>query len=127
LAAAEKFIYTDPADPLVNWDEAALTAELAAAGLENIRVHRTVATRPQRIPPAQLERWFADTPGSYAARLQTAGLTPEELREYRTALSAALAGKDVAWTITTVFVTATVPKNVPATRKPRSPKPRKKS
>ncbi|MFA4943322.1 MAG: transposase [Lentisphaeria bacterium] len=108
-AAAEEFIYTDPADPLVNWDEATLATELAAAGFCEVRSDRALATHPRRIPPAQLDRWFADTPGSYARRLLAAGLDADDLRQFRAALTAAVAGREVPWTTTTLFLHATAP------------------
>lgn len=126
LAAAEEFIYTDSADPLVNWDAPDVAAELGAAGFANVRTERAVATRPQRLPPAQIERWFADTPGSYANRLRAAGLDAEALRLYRAALAAALAGKDVPWTSTTLFVTAVAPAAASPSPSPSRPHSKRK-
>ena len=107
---AEEAIYHDANDPLVNWDEETLAAELAAAGFVAVRLERAVFTRQQRISSAELDRWFAaDTPGSYASRLRAAGLAEEELRQFRAALTAALAGKTVPWPTTTVFLSARTP------------------
>ena len=107
---AEEAIYHDANDPLVNWDEETLAAELAAAGFVAVRLERAAFTRQQRISSAELDRWFAaDTPGSYASRLRAAGLAEEELRQFRAALTAALAGKTVPWPTTTVFLSARTP------------------
>ncbi|MEI8079222.1 MAG: transposase, partial [bacterium] len=110
VAAAEDAVYNDANDPLVNWDEETLAAELTAAGFVAVRLERAAFTRQQRISSAELDRWFAtDTPGSYARRLRAAGLAEEELRQFRTAITAALAGQTVSWPTTTVFITARAP------------------
>jgi putative ATPase len=110
VATAEEAVYGNVHDPLVNWDEETLAAELAATGFVAVRLERTAFTRQQRISSAELDRWFAaDTPGSYASRLRAAGLAEEELRQFRTALTAALAGKTVPWPTTTVFLSARAP------------------
>ncbi|MFA5206685.1 MAG: transposase [Lentisphaeria bacterium] len=106
VATAEEAVYHDASDPLVNWDEETLAAELAAAGFAAVRLEPAIFTRQPRVTTAQLDRWFADSPGSYASRLRAAGLAEAELRRFRTALTAAVAGKTVPWPVATLFITA---------------------
>jgi putative ATPase len=58
VVAAEEAIYTDAADPLVNWDAGDLGAALEAAGLVDVRVTVETQTEERRITGGHLERWF---------------------------------------------------------------------
>ena len=87
IADAEEKIYTNPEDPIVNWDAADLQSLLQAAGLETANPTLLDLRRAQVLPAATLERWMdAAQPHSYAARLRAAGLSPEHLAQLAAAL-----------------------------------------
>jgi len=103
--AAEEAVYTNPADPIVNWDDRDLMQQATDAGLGVCKSSCTVFRRDQTIAPAQLERWFADHPGSFAQRLSQHGLTPEDILAAKAALTRA--ARHVTWHSTVAFLTAT--------------------
>ena len=109
IVAAEEAIYSDPADPMVNWDVAGLEAAFAAAGLD-VHVSSDLEASERAITPAQLGRWFDMSAGparrSYGQRLLAGGpLTVEELARYRVLLTQATR-QPVAWTTATAYVVA---------------------
>ncbi|MBN1318115.1 MAG: AAA family ATPase, partial [Anaerolineales bacterium] len=112
---AEEAIYTDPDDPMVNWDENDLIAGARAAGfVVETDVEREVVER--RIAPADLERWFKienanyqagrsiypkrDTYAGHLLKLITAG----ELDQIRTLYERQLKGQAVSWASSTVYL-----------------------
>jgi putative ATPase len=109
VRSAEEAIYTDPADPMVNWDADDLAEFGRAAGLESIQVESHQETAERRITPAELERWFA-TEGesgrsSYAERLLQA-ITPAELAQVQVLYERKLEGQVVPWASTTLYLVA---------------------
>ncbi|HOG51850.1 MAG TPA: hypothetical protein PKY10_14760, partial [Lentisphaeria bacterium] len=102
--AAEEAIYTNAADPIVNWDDRDLVQQATDAGLVACKSSLTVFRRDQTIAPAQLERWFADHPGSFAQRLSQHDLTPEDILAAKAALASA--AHQVTWHSTVAFLTA---------------------
>ena len=110
VAAAEDAIYADPADPLVNWDEATLAQAFAAAGLA-ANVAPAVQNEQRRITAGQLERWFApgDDRPSYADRLRAGGLSPAEIDAVARLYGRSLRDKTVTWTTAVAFIHASQP------------------
>jgi putative ATPase len=99
---AEEALYTDPVDPLVNWDVADLVALLEAAGFSGVerQVERQVEKR--RITDSQLERWFgpgdgAAERGTYASKLFEAGLSGEEVQQVAALYRRKLPAEAVSW------------------------------
>jgi putative ATPase len=109
VRAAEEAIYTDPADPLVNWAEDDLRAAFAAAGLSDVTVESQESLSETRITPAMLGRWFGsaarnDRP-SYGQRL-AAFLSADELEAVRALYERTLIGATVSWRSVTAYVVA---------------------
>jgi len=107
VTAAEEAIYADPADPLVNWTAADLTALLVAAGLTDVRVEPVETTADARIGPALLDRWFTPMPTgerpSYVQRL-AAALDADEIAAVERLYRGSLTGATVAWRSVTAYV-----------------------
>ena len=104
---AEEAIYTDPADPLVNWDEDDLRAALTAAGL-SVRLQGESEQTAMSITPATLQRWFTPTDvgkPAYCERLATL-LTDIEIGRIRQLFERQLTGQPILWQTYTVFLTA---------------------
>lgn len=104
---AEEAIYTNPQDPLVNWDGDELAALLSAAGL-TARVELLPFHREQLIGPQQLARWFSDEAVSYGNRLRQRGLIADDVTACRLQLQRALAGGPVTWHTTAAIIVAQV-------------------
>ncbi len=112
-AAAEESIYTDPTDPMVNWDAPDLKAILQDVGL--VKVEITVETLASElfISAEQLERWFAlESPGgrrpTLAQRLlhptSGAGLSQTELADLKRLFERQLTAQVVPWSSTIAYV-----------------------
>jgi putative ATPase len=87
IAEAEEKIYTNPDDPLVNWDAADLCRCLQEAGLATANPTILDLKRAQVLPTATLDRWMdTSDANSYASRLLATGLKPEYLAQLATAL-----------------------------------------
>ena len=87
IAVAEEKIYTNPDDPLVNWDAADLCHYLQEAGLATSNPTILDLKRAQVLPAVTLNRWLDTTqPHSYATRLLAAGLSQEHLAQLSAAL-----------------------------------------
>ena len=106
IRSAEELIYSNPDDPLVNWDENTLTAELRQAGFQSAECQLLELKRSQIIPHGTMERWM-DTgkEDSYAARLLKAGASENDVRALRQAM-ASLAGKTALFHSTTAVIAA---------------------
>ena len=104
---AEEAIYTDPADPLVNWDEDDLRAALTAAGL-SVRLQGESEQTVMSITPATLQRWFTPAGAgkpAYCERLATL-LTDVEIGRIRQLFERQLTGQSILWQTYTIFLTA---------------------
>ncbi len=101
VMAAEEAIYSDPADPMVNWDESDLSAALEAAGLSDVRMIVEEQTEERLITAAHLDRWFGggaeDGRSSYRERLLAGGLTTAEAVKIERLFRAQLMEKSVKW------------------------------
>ena len=111
VLAAEETIYSDPADPLVNWDERDLAAALEAAGLVDIRVTVEEQTEERLITEAHIGRWFgAGSAGgrpSYRERLLAGGLTSEEAGEVEKLFRSQLSEQAAGWKNRLAWLTGT--------------------
>ncbi|UCG25746.1 MAG: AAA family ATPase [Chloroflexota bacterium] len=111
---AEEAIYADATDPMVNWDGAALVADLEAAGFQNVELQTDQQTEQRRISAADLARWFpegetyetGDGRPSYAQRLANAGLSPAEVGQVAEYYQRKLRGQVMAWRRTTLYLSA---------------------
>lgn len=59
ISAAEEAIYTNPGDPMVNWDGPDLKQMLQEAGLTKTEISVETLASEMYIGPEQLARWFA--------------------------------------------------------------------
>ena len=109
LRRAEEAIYTDPADPLVNWDADALREAFASAGYAEVDVETARYTQDYLVSDAVLERWFGraseDGRPSYAQRL-AASLSAEEIAAVRRLYETHLRGETRPWATTVAFLRA---------------------
>jgi putative ATPase len=105
LVEAEEAIYTDPHDPLVNWDVADLEGSGTASGLR-VQVQLAVNCGELQVTPQVIGRWFGSGEGgkpSYAARLAAHGLTAEQVARIRECFTRL---RSVPWESTVAFVEA---------------------
>lgn len=111
LVAAEEAIYTDEADPLVNWEADTLESALAGAfpaqaAAGKVSVEPVDATTDVRVTEAVFQRWFAPSDGgrkSYGERL-LAQLSAEEVAEVEAWLRGGLLNQTVAWRRRTLLI-----------------------
>ncbi|MCB8943075.1 MAG: AAA family ATPase, partial [Ardenticatenaceae bacterium] len=105
VAQAEEAIYTNSDDPLVNWDEADLTAAFESAGWQ-VQVQVEKQAEARRITADQLARWFhsdnEDKP-SYAQHLQRGGVKTADLTPIATLYERQLLNQTVNWQTTTII------------------------
>jgi putative ATPase len=98
LDRAEGEIYAGPAEDRI--------AEAATrAGLEVTSSKVEEVSRPRRVRPGDVERWFDGPYGAALAR----HLTPEELGAVRVLCRSQLAGKEVPWRSAMLFLVAEKP------------------
>jgi len=105
---AEESIYQDPDDPLVNWEQTDLEAQLQEAGFEDIHLTGEVVSEQRRINREQLDRWFAAMPGghqSYSERLARV-LPADQLLQVERLYRRQLLGEFVTWRSTQIYVVA---------------------
>jgi putative ATPase len=109
LMAAEEAIYTDPDDPMVNWDAADLEAAFESAGLSGVHFQVETVTAQQHISAEHLARWFGASPEgqrpSYGQRLRQS-LSTSELAQVQALFERQLRGQSVAWTSQVVYLSA---------------------
>jgi len=109
LKQAEEAIYTDPTDPMVNWDVADLVAWATVVGL---RVETQIEPDPSQlqISAAVLQRWFAPAAGerpSYGQRL-AAHLSQPEVVLVQKLFERQLLNQTVTWTGQVVYLLGAV-------------------
>ncbi len=109
IRTAEAAIYTDPADPMVNWDAEDLIRLCQDAGLEVVQAKARLETTDRRISSSELDRWFdsrasGDRP-SYAQHLLDA-ISPAELSHLRLLFEDQLGEQIVPWTSTVLYLVA---------------------
>lgn len=105
LEKAENEIYTDPSNPLVNWNESDIEQDLIDAGYTVDRFFAIDIFEARFIGRALLEKWFS--PGSETdqkdhslyRRLVANGATEADLNAIRVALTPHLKDRTVEWRI----------------------------
>ncbi len=108
VVEAEEAIYTQPDDPMVNWDEEDLRRAFAAAGLlTEVSVERERSE--MQVTPAVLTRWF--TPAAAGERASYVDWLRRRLDEAECAAVEAifrqqLSHRVVPWETTTAYVAA---------------------
>lgn len=111
VVAAEESIYSDPADPLVNWDTSELEAALSAAGFMDVKIQVESQVEERRITAAHLSRWFGEGGEngrpSYGQRLAAAGLSTIETEQVAAFYRRQLLDQMVDWRTTLAYVLAT--------------------
>jgi len=109
LVAAEEAIYSNPDDPMVNWDAADLKAALRVAGLSDVQVQVETVTTQQHLGVEQLARWFGASPDrqrpSYAQHLRRY-LSDDEFTQAQALFERQLRDQPVVWTSQVVYLTA---------------------
>jgi len=108
---AEEAIYTDPGDPLVNWDLPDLQSALASAGFDRRQLQSERQREERQLTAAHLARWFTaedvdENRPSYAQRLRAAGLTPTEVDTVEVLYRRQLEGETVGWGSRVAYVVA---------------------
>ena len=109
LRTAEEALYSDPADPMVNWGVDTLVEACGQVGLAVSTAEVDTGTIERRITPADLARWFdrESTNGrlSYAGHLLKQ-LDTAELARVESLYSGQLAGRTVRWTQVQIYLLA---------------------
>jgi len=109
LVAAEEAIYSNPDDPMVNWDAADLKAALRVAGLSDVQAQVETVTAQQHLGAEHLTRWFGASPDrqrpTYAQHLRRY-LSDEELTQVQALFERQLHDQPAAWTSQVVYLTA---------------------
>ncbi len=109
LIDAEEAIYTDPDDPMVNWDAADLEAAFRTAGLSTVQIQVETVTAQQHISAEHLARWFGASPEgqrpSYAQRLRQS-LSADELAQVQALFERQLRDQSVTWASQVVYLSA---------------------
>jgi putative ATPase len=109
VIAAEEAIYTDAADPLVNWDSDDLAVTLEAAGLGDIRMAVEDQVEERLITASHIDRWFGsgeDGRASYRQRLLTGGLAEAEAKKVERLFRSQLSDQPAGWSSRLVFIRA---------------------
>lgn len=109
LVQAEEAIYSNPADPMVNWGAADLARAFEQAGYTKVQVIEEEQAAELRLDVKQIEHWFdlsakSERP-SYAQHLLTR-LVAEELAEVQTIFTRQLANQTVKWRTGLAYVLA---------------------
>jgi putative ATPase len=106
---AEEGIYQDPEDPLVNWEQKDLEAQLQEAGFEDIRLTMETLSEQRRISQEHLDRWFSVSPGerpSYRERLAKTLLDDDQLLQVERLFRRQLKDTLVTWRSSQFYLVA---------------------
>ncbi|MCB0014518.1 MAG: hypothetical protein KDE34_21535, partial [Anaerolineales bacterium] len=108
VAAGEESLYSDPADPLVNWTAADVEAALRAAGYSQIAIRPVQQASQRQHDEAHLARWFGtvEARGRYAEQLLAAGLAEKELAQVERLYRRAFLNRPVPWQTSYLLVKA---------------------
>jgi putative ATPase len=107
LAAAEEALFSDPADPLVNWTPGSLEKQLAAAGCRGVRIQTMTSAPKRRITPDLVEHWFR--PSKKGERKSLGVRLTEELGEksasdLKKQIHTQFDNRDMVWKTTVAFI-----------------------
>jgi putative ATPase len=105
LEQAEKAVYSDVDNPLLNWGAEEYYAALQSAGFEVLKREPQSFSSRRTIGGEDIERWFGAQEGSYARRAAVV-LSPAELQQLKQMCMKQLSGREVEWHSTVLFVTA---------------------
>jgi putative ATPase len=105
LAKAEEMIYTDPANPLVNWSAEDFCGLVEDAGFKILNRDTQRFTDSRTIRSEDIERWFAPQSGSYATQA-SAMLSSAEIERLRKICTDQLTGRELDWQYTVLFLSA---------------------
>ena len=103
IRKAEDDIYTNPDDPLVNWDEKTLASYIENAGRSIKNIELQSFTREIIISSAQLQHWFDNAPGSFRSRLLKL-CTEDDVDNFFNAVRTELLNHKVQWTTQVAFL-----------------------
>lgn len=106
----EEDIYLDTDDPLVNWEQNDLKAQLTEAGFKKVQLTVETVSEQRRINQDQLERWFAEQSSgrsSYGQQLAKA-LNQDQLQQVEKLYRRQLSDKLVTWRYTQCYVAASI-------------------
>jgi len=108
LLEAEKLIYGNPDNPLVNWAPQDLRTQLGHAGFKDLNCVSQNLSEKRTIRPEDLGRWLetGSASGRSYAEQAAAVLEPKELERLRALCGEQLSGREVDWHSTLVFITA---------------------
>jgi putative ATPase len=114
VVAAEEDIYSNPDDPMVNWDEHNLQKIFEEVDFSGVELIVETTTAEWRIGTAQIERWFNLRPEgnrpSFAQHLthpkSGPGINSLELEELKKVFQYQLAEKVVPWQSVVVYLVA---------------------
>lgn len=117
ISTAEEMIYTNPNDPMVNWDEQSLTLLFEQAGFSQVELFAEAATTEWRLDNRQIERWFnLESNGkrpTFAQFLtnpaEGTGLSSSEIAKLKKLFQQQLADTVVSWQSTIAYVVAQRP------------------
>ncbi len=108
VAAAEEAIYSNPNDPMVNWNSKDLEQLFQQAGLTNTKLMVETTTSEWRIGRQQIERWFnleaQNARLSFAQHLLNAGIGASEIEQIKTIFQHQLTEAVVPWHSTTAYL-----------------------
>ena len=103
---AENRIYTETGNPRVNWDHNTLQSLFEESGYQDVRVSRDEYSLNRTIKAGDLNSWFAfDAPSALVQGLR-ATLQDDEIRELADLFKRQIAGTEVQWKKTVVFLFA---------------------
>ncbi|MEE8590834.1 MAG: AAA family ATPase [Spirochaetia bacterium] len=112
LGQAENEIYTDPENPLLNWNPEDFCSLVESAGFRVLRSESRRMADNRTIRTEDIERWLvppkgkqSQHPGSYASQASQV-LSSAELKRLRQICLDQLSGREVDWQSTVLFVTA---------------------
>lgn len=108
VAAAEEAIYSNPNDPMVNWNSKDLEQLFQQAGLTNTKLMVETTTSEWRIGRQQIERWFnlesQHARLTFAQHLQNAAISASEIEQIKTIFQQQLTEAVVLWHSTTAYL-----------------------
>ncbi|MCB0191717.1 MAG: AAA family ATPase [Anaerolineae bacterium] len=118
ISNAEEAIYTNPNDPMVNWDEKSLVSTFEQAGFHKVELFVEPTTAEWRLDTQQINRWFDLTSNNkrptFAQFLMTpadgVGLDPSEIESLKDLFQRQLTDNIVLWQSTVAYIVAQDPR-----------------
>lgn len=106
LAEAEAWLYENPADAMLNWDDIDLLRHFEAANFA-CAIEVVKFESEMTISPAMLQQWFAKG-SKYSDLLAQCGLAVDQIDNIRLTFSQQLSHQKVNWTRSIAFVDASL-------------------